>query len=227
MSASSGGELFEPTPRTAMVALLQSQRRDEVEAFLMRTYARPLAMYLSATSYRSLGKPDDLVAGFFACRLGRKEWLAGWAESGLRLRRWLVNGLLFYLREEIRRRSRDRREVTLPEDAPPASLDLAYEQAYAREVVKAACDAAAAICAADGFERHWAIFLRHFVDGRTYEELAQESDLTVGQVNGMARTALTRFRRAMSDLLLRDGADPADLDREIGELLLVLGGRSA
>jgi len=223
----SDGDLFDPTPRTAMVSMLRAQRRDEVEAFLMQTYARPLGLYLSATSYRSIGAPDDLVAGFFASRLGREDWLAGWAESGLRLRRWLVNGLLLHVREEIRRTARDRRQQPLPEDSPPASLDLAFEQAYAREVVQAACDAAASVCAADGFERHWALFLRHFVDGRTYEQLAQESGLTVGQVNGMTRTALVRFRRSISDLLLRDGADPSDLDREIGELLVVLGGRSA
>ena len=218
MSDSPSAELFEPTPRTAMAELLDSQRRGEVVEFLMKAYYAPLAAYLSATSFRSLGEPRDVIAGFFASRLSREEWLEAWRASGLRLRRWLVNGLLFYCREEIRRRRRGAAE-TVPDESIPASADDEFERNYAQFTVRQSFEAGRLQCEAEGFARHWELFVRHHVDGRTYEQLAGESGLTVGQVNGMVRTAGLRFRKAISERLLRDGAEPGDLDREIGRLL--------
>jgi DNA-directed RNA polymerase specialized sigma24 family protein len=222
MSDSPPAELFEPTPRTAMAELLDSQRRGEVVEFLMKSYYAPLAAYLAATSFRTLGEPRDLIAGFFASRLAREEWLDAWRASNLRLRRWLVNGLLFYCREEARRRRRDA-SAEPPEETIPASIDRDFERNYAQYTVRQSFEAARLMCEAEGFLPHWQLFVRHHMDGRNYQQLAKESGLTVGQVNGMVRTAGLRFRKAISERLLRDGADPADLDREIGLLLKSLG----
>lgn len=222
MSDSPPTDLFDPTPRTAMAELLDSHRRGEVVEFLMKSYYAPLAAYLSATSFRTLGEPRDVIAGFFASRLSREEWLEAWKASGLRLRRWLVNGLLFYCREELRRQRRD--QVAEPaEDSIPASVDHEFERAYAQFTVRQSFEAARVQCESEGFLRHWELFVRHHVDGRTYDQLAAESGLTIGQVNGMVRTAGLRFRKAISERLLRDGADPGDLDHEIGLLLESLG----
>ncbi|MFZ9690686.1 MAG: hypothetical protein ACO3EP_01490 [Phycisphaerales bacterium] len=222
MSDSPPTDLFEPTPRTAMAEMLDSQRRGELVEFLMKAYYAPLAAYLSATSYRTLGEPRDLIAGFFASRLSREEWIDAWRSSNLRLRRWLVNGLLFYCREEVRRRRRDASPVPTEEEIP-ASVDRDFERNYAQYTVRQSFEAARLACEAEGFLRHWELFVRHHMEGRNYEQLAKESGLTVGQVNGMVRTAGLRFRKAISERLLRDGANPADLDREIGLLLDSLG----
>lgn len=217
-------DLFDPTPRTAMADLLDSQRRGEVVEFLMKSYYAPLAAYLSATSFRTLGEPRDVIAGFFASRLSRPEWLDAWKDSGLRLRRWLVNGLLFYCREEVRRQRRDQAGPPA-EESVPASVEHEFERNYSQVTVRQSFEAARLQCESEGYARHWDLFVRHHVDGRTYEQLSAESGLTVGQVNGMVRTAGLRFRRAIGERLLRDGAKPSELDREIGLMLDSLANR--
>src|SRR5882672_12709738 len=73
--------------------------RAEVNRHLMSVYAWPLQVYFRGSSDRWLGEPEDIVQGFFADRLDREEFLPGCQESGLRLRRWLMNGFCFYLKE--------------------------------------------------------------------------------------------------------------------------------
>ena len=222
MTDSPRPELFEPTPRTAVIAMLEGRRPEDVRAFLMTQYHEPLAAYISAVDRGRLGEPRDVIAGFFADRLHRKDWLEQWRTSGLRLRRWLVNGLHFYCHEERRRRTRDRVD-DLDDGNVPASIDRVFERAYAVATVRRATEAAALVCAREGFSRHWACFLRHHVGGATHDQIAAEEGCTPGQVANMIRTATRRFRSAVSELLLQDGADPAELDREIGELLSRLG----
>jgi len=212
-------DLFDPTPRTTMVQWMRSNEKPRVRDFLMRTYLVPLAGYLSATSYRRLGEPRDVVAGFFASRLDRDGWLESWRDSGIRLRRWLMTGLLFYCREEVRRQQRTTAvEVEVEEPIVP-SAEQQFESEYAQTLVRSATESARASCETDGLVRHWNLFLRHFVDGATYEVLARDEALSVGQVNGMVRTAMSRFRTAVGEALLMDGADPRELDAEIQALL--------
>lgn len=210
-------DLFDPTPRTTMVQWMKSNERARVREFLMRSYLDPLAGYLAATSFRRLGEPRDVVAGFFASRLDRDDWLESWRDSGTRLRRWLMTGLLFYCREEIRRQQRTA-PVEVEEPIAP-SAEQQFEAEYAQTLVRTATESARAACEADGLVRHWNLFLRHFVEGTTYEVLARDESLSVGQVNGMVRTAMTRFRKAVGEAILMDGADPRELDAEIQALL--------
>jgi hypothetical protein len=216
--SSQRSDLFDPTPRSHMLELMSAERPGDLNRFLMEAYARPLAAYLSATSFRQLGPCDDLVAGFFASRLDRREWIEAWVQSGLRLRRWLVNGLLLYAKEELRRRGRDQ---VVEGDVEPLSpsVERLFDRTYAREVVRLACEQAAASCGADGLSLHWSLFLRHHADGRTYAALAAEEELSEGRVVGFIRTATGRFREAVARLLVRDGANREELDREIAALL--------
>lgn len=216
--SSQRSDLFDPTPRSHMLELLSAERPDDLNRFLMEAYARPLAAYLSATSYRHLGSCDDLVAGFFASRLGRREWIEAWVQSGLRLRRWLVNGLLLYAKEELRRRGRDQAVDGGGEPLSP-SVERLFDRAYAREVVRLACEQAAASCNSDGLSLHWSLFLRHHAEGRSYAALAADEELSEGRVVGFVRTATGRFREAVARLLVRDGASRDELDREIASLL--------
>lgn len=222
MSDSPPAELFEPTPRTAVIEMLDGRRPEDVRAFLMSHYYEPLAAYISAVDRGVLGEPRDVIGGFFADRLDRPEWLERWRESGLRLRKWLVNGLHFYCREQQRRRRRDATVDLVSENIPP-SIDTVVERAYATATVRRATEMASAACAHEGYTEHWACFMRHHMGDATYEQLAAETTHTPGQVANMVRTAARRFRSALGELLLRDGADPADLDLEIGQLLSTLG----
>lgn len=122
-------EHFPETHHTFVLEALDGGRDRELASHVMLVYYRPLCAYFRATTYRALGEAEEIVGGFFASRLSDPTWLARWrAESEARqvpLRRWLLNGLCFYLREESRRQRRDRAilrlglasaEQTLPED---------------------------------------------------------------------------------------------------------------
>ncbi len=74
----------------------------------METYTEPLSNYVAGSSFRSLSTPKDLVSGFFASRLAQTAYFEKWIDSGLPLRRWLINGFLFFLQEEARRRKSER-----------------------------------------------------------------------------------------------------------------------
>jgi hypothetical protein len=63
---------------------------------VMERYAEPLAVFVRGSSLARLGEADEIVNGFFAARLSDAAFLEGWARSGMRLRRWLMNGILFY-----------------------------------------------------------------------------------------------------------------------------------
>jgi hypothetical protein len=223
------GDLFPSTERTWIVDRIRQGERAELQHHLMSTYAGALAGYVSATGFRSLSDPGELVSGFFASRLSQDGWLPAWLESGMRLRRWLMNGLLLYCHERLAERSRDGRTTLLPGDA----LDVAgstedavrtFERVWARGVIEQATLRARQLCDDGGQGRHWELFLRHHVGQRPYAELAPEFGVTEQQAAGMVRTASIKLRRALLEVLVRDGAEERDLDAEIAALLDAMRG---
>ena len=79
--------------------------RDELNAHVMRRYFEPLRAYVKGSGWRGLGESADLVNGFFASRLAKGDYLLKWRDSGMPLRRWLMNGMLLHLHEEFGRRA--------------------------------------------------------------------------------------------------------------------------
>lgn len=222
---------FPRTPRTVMLEAIGDGRAHELAAEIMRLYATPLEIYFSATSFRSLGAPGDIVAGFFCSRLSQPTWLSDWKArheiDRIPLRRWLLNSLNFYLHEEHRRRQRD--QLT-PEAAgsPPGSAardtpERRFERDVSRAIVREALERTRDECAASGQSVHLEVFMRHFIGEEPYETLAPALGLGTTQCAGMARTVASKYRRALAAILVREGADPADLDREIERLMGDLG----
>lgn len=220
---------FPATQRGWLVAQLAQgiNGLSRINGYVMETYTEPLGNYVAGSSFRSMGQPKDLVSGFFASRLAQEGYFERWIESGLPLRRWLINGFLFYLQEETRRRKAERTEA-LPAtpSAEPAAADPnaaeQFDRLWAESMVRSAAGAARERCANEGFNTHWDMFERHFVGGLSYAGLSEEFSVTGGQAASMVRTASIRFRQAMVDLLLRDGATEEELDDEIARLMRAL-----
>lgn len=218
---------FPPTPRTLVHEALDRGDHASLAAHLMAIYEQPLMVYFGATSYRGLGPPRDVVAGFFAARLAREDWLRDWRDScairDIPLRRWLLNALNFYLKEEVRRLARDRRtEGTgdVPQLASEArAAEVQFEREAARSIVGEALRRAREACESAGQSTHFEIFMRHFIDEHPYDRLAHAFGLSESQCAGHARTASAKFRRALMETLLDEGADPSGLDDEIASLL--------
>lgn len=223
---------FPRTPRTVVFESLDEGRAHEVVGGLMALYAEPLEIYFAATSFRGLGEPRDIVAGFFSSRMAQPRWLADWRArheiDQIPLRRWLLTSLNFYLHEEVRRRDRDRRDGTVAADfgtAPtaPPSAERAFERESARSIVGLALERTREACAAAGQARHLEVFMRHFMHQVPYEQLARELAASEGQCAGMSRTVAAKLRRELAAILLEEGVEPDRLNEEIARLLEVLG----
>ena len=219
---------FPRTPRTVLFEAIEDGREHDLAGELMRIYALPLEIYFAATSFRSLGDARDIVAGFFSSRFSQPGWLAEWKTrheiDRIPLRRWLLTSLNFYLHEEYRRRGRDRRAEQLEpaiaaEPSPAGSAERAFDRDSARAIVGEALERTREASHAAGQSAHFEIFMRHLVGHEPYETLAPALGLTPTQCAGMTRTVASKFRRALAEILVREGADPDDLDCEIARLM--------
>lgn len=226
---SSKRDSFPATQRGWLVAQLAqgSAGNARINAYIMETYTEPLGNYVAGSSFRSLGQPKDLVSGFFASRLAQAGYFEKWIDSGLPLRRWLINGFLFFLQEEARRRKSERIDTLSDESSfePVADVSSAaeeFDRVWAASMVRSAASAARERCVQEGFETHWEMFEKHFVGGVSYAEIAESFEVSGGQAASMVRTASIRFKQAVVDLLLKDGATEDELDDEIARLMRAL-----
>jgi hypothetical protein len=96
------------------------ERRRALRTVVMARYFEPLRIYVKGSSYRHLGESAELVSAFFVSRFARDDYLDAWRESRMTLRRWLINGLILSMREEVRRRRRAaKRGMQQTHEAPP------------------------------------------------------------------------------------------------------------
>jgi hypothetical protein len=195
--------------------------RAEINRHLMDIYAVPLRRYLVRTPYRTLGDPADLVAGFFAERLARPRFLQEWRLSGKRLRYWLCNALVFFLKESAREGRRDARyrelAVDVPDESP--SSGQALDREFALAVIRSALERTREHFEAKGSPQHFSMFHEHHADQRPYVELAAEHGVSPARAQVMARTGREVFRRALRDIVGRDCGRLEDVDAEIDVLL--------
>ena len=227
-SAGQSRDSFPMTQRGWLVAQLAQGPTglSRINGYIMQTYAEPLGNYVAGSTFRSLSTSADLVAGFFASRLAQEGYIERWVASNLPLRRWLINGFLFFLQEEVRRRRNERAE-TMPEFAtePTCQAETAVEEfdrLWAASMVRSAASSARERCAGEGFSVHWQMFENHFVGGASYSDLATNFTVTGGQAASMVRTAAIRFRQAVVELLLKDGTTEDELDDEVARLMRAL-----
>jgi DNA-directed RNA polymerase specialized sigma24 family protein len=195
-----------------------------VNEAIMRSYARPLRAYFECTRERWLKNGTEIVHGFFADRLDRPEFFAGWQASGKPLREWLKNSFHFYLREEVRRRKRDRR-VPEREKLPPRSEspppDEVFDRIYAQEIVREALEHTMRECEEAGLGLHWRIFIAHYYHAMPYPQCAAEFGVTEEEAAVKARSAVRRFRSELRAILGRDRFGSGHVDDEIRALLEV------
>jgi DNA-directed RNA polymerase specialized sigma24 family protein len=189
---------------------------------VMRRYYEPLAAYLGATSYRDIDAPSALVAAFFVDRFGDDTYLQAWKASGLPLRRWLVNGLLFWLRTEVRRRRREERrlggahELSLVEHH--AGPDAVFEREWARSIVGDACEVVAQVLQREGESQRWVLFCRHVLDGLSYGEIATAHGCDERDVRNACRLVRSRLEEALLELLRDEGVSEARLESEVARI---------
>ena len=216
--------------------------REEINTHVMSRYATPLRAYVLGSSICRIDDAYALVNGFFASRLSREDFLTAWRDSGLPLRRWLVNGLLLHARErerELRRAARDGAGAgpacvgcacvssTSCRDAEEIGLEPSafeqFERAWSRALLTDACTLAEHELVAEHDANAWEIFRRHHLDGLEYAEIAQQLRMTSAEARTHARRAAYRYERALVRLLRDEGVGDDDMDAEIAWIVEVSG----
>lgn len=218
--------LLDEFPSTQRTFITEAVHRGDIAAarhhVMSRAYA-PLCAYARASSLRNIAPAEDLVGSFFASRFVRDAYLARWVreQPPVPLRRWLVNGLLFYARERVAEERRARRATELAE--PPASIESApwraLERAWRDGVLQAACDRVSELYAREGRADAWRLVLRHILDGAAYPALEAELAIPASSAPMITRTALRRLRAEIDAILAEELADPAERTRELDAIL--------
>lgn len=203
------------------LALGEDGRRAVVQ-HVMSSYALPLERYLRGSSYRSAGEPTELVQGFLAERVTIEDFFTRWMESGMKLRRWLMNGFLFYLRETVRRNQRVPQSLESDPSDDREAAHRQFEREWGLALVARALERARSSCERRGQRTHWEMLERHYLHGVPYAKLIEEYGISAKEAATMVRTAASKLRRAFFDLLDRDGVPESEVDSEIARLMEAL-----
>jgi hypothetical protein len=208
--------------------------RDELNAHVMSRYFEPLCAYVRGTGFRGVDEAADLVNGFFASRLARPDYLMQWRESGMELRRWLMNGLLLHLHERSRA---ERRQVRRAEPRDPGLLERvagsvehapdaerAMDRAWAEAVVEAAVRDTVEALGQAGRAAAWQAFRRHFVDGVSYDALARETGASAKELKAQVKLVQRWLRAGIERVLQQDGVAAEAIEAETDRLVAMLLG---
>ena len=189
---------------------------------LMERYREPLLIYARGSTLRTIAEPDELVHGFFAHFFGDLRNLERWAESGTRLRRWMINGLVLHARGLRRDAARNREtgvlDVLAARAAGTPDAEAAFEAAWARSLLSDAATAVQAELVAEGRSAAWEVFRRHIVNGEAYAVCCPPLGYTVDDGRTVTRMVSIRIRRSLRELLLQEGTPEAEIGSELAAL---------
>ena len=193
---------------------------------IMTRYREPLLAYARGSSLRTVAEPDELVHGFFVAFFERPDGMRRWAESGTRLRRWMMNGLVLHARGIRRDAGRNRETAGIDAAATAASTqpsaEEAFEVAWARSLLSDAATAVQAELVSEGRSAAWDLFARHIIDGRPYAECCPPLGYTIEDGRTVTRMVSIRIRRTLRELLLQEGTPEAEIGRELEALEALL-----
>ena len=218
--------------------LAQDARR-ALRRHVMERYHQPLRAYVKGSSLREIGEADDLVAGFFADRVGSPSFMAEWRASGMPLRRWLMNGIGYYCRGVLRDRMRDRMRQpdAATRDPSATTIDASpldsiadnrraehdFDEAWALELLNAAHERVHADLDAAGRLDEYEVFRRHVLDGLEYSVIGADMGLTRQQCANCVRRVSDRVREALRDVLRAEGVPGSELEAELARIRRLLG----
>ncbi len=215
---------------TGETAAARAESANKARQFVMERYAEPLAVFVRGSSLGRVSETSEIVNGFFAARLSDGAFLEAWSSSGMRLRRWLMNGILFYGQGLIRDNARS---ATRSTSVDPRELDrrvalnsfgeIDFEKAWALTVVREATARAEEQLRREGRGDDYEIFRRHAIEGQPYAMLAAELKKSAQQCASATRLVAQRVRAHLATLLREEGVAEAEIEDEIRSVRELIG----
>ncbi len=211
--------------RAAGDAAGEARAAGVLREYLMERYYDAMRTYVRSGALVRAGEPDEIVGEFFARAVDAPSMLGRWRESGMPLRRWMMNAMAFHCRGMLRDRDRrERREAALEIDAdraPTVGTDAvrAFDRAWAIALAGEAFGIAQRDADARGRPGDSMAFRMHSLDGLPHRTIARELGITESaSVNAVKRVS-ERMREAVRELLRAEGVMAADMDAAVAEVL--------
>lgn len=229
---------FPTTHATWIDDAIESQRHGALRDYFLTRYREPLLALLRVHAPALTHDAEEIVHAFLFRAFGSSpkaaaEYAAQARASGMRMRRYVANGMLFHARGVLRDRTRmDGRITRLPdlEEFPQSALsmaaDEAFERAWAQSIVREAClrvESALQASTRGRMNIAWELFRRHALDGRRYSELVEEFRLDEQQMADLVRSVVRRLRDEIERTLELEGVPTPEISSEIDRLLERLG----
>ena len=203
--------------------------RAALRTHLMQRYYDALQAYVRTPALVELGEPAEIVGEFFARSVDAPEFLRRWRESGMPLRRWMMNAIAFHCRGLLRDRRRDAARTEPVDDdrleairPDPSDAGRAFDRAWAVALAGEAFGIAQAEAEAAGRPDDAMAFRLHALDGRTHAEIAELLGITPAQSGHAVRRVGQAMRDAVHRLLREEGVTADELDRAVEEVLLLV-----
>jgi hypothetical protein len=214
---------------TTQITWLQAQMEVDADAARTHVYAEyfePLCAYVRASSLATLGEPAELVNAFFASRVIDGSYLARWCESGMPLRRYLVNGLLTHTRNTL---LADSRRAKFGRAVDPLELErltathqtsalMALERAWAVRTVTQAHERVQSSFERENRSAWWELFRLHSLQGMSYAQACPLLCIEMSNATNVHRAVVARLKEALRTVLELEGIRPDELDRELASL---------
>lgn len=228
---------FPTTQSTWIDSAIAEDRAGELRDHFLTRYREPLLILLRVHAPGLARDAEEIVHSFLFRAFGcapdaAAEYAARARASGMRMRRYIANGLLFHARGVVRDRARAGNRA----EAPPEELldrtplapaaDEAFERAWAQSIVRDACIRVEAALQASSRGRSniaWELFRRHALDGRRYAELVGEFGLEEQQMADLVRGVVRRLRTEIEQTLALEGVPAPEIASEVSFLLDRLG----
>lgn len=210
---------------------------EALRAHFLSSYREPLLALLRAHAPALAHDAEEIVHAFLLRVFGDSasaatDYAARARASGMRMRRFIANGLLFHARGVLRDRRRmenrfEALEVDWIADYPtlaPAA-DEAFERAWAQSLVREACKRVEQALQESTRGRSnlaWHVFRRHALDGRRYGDLVEELGLSEQQMADLVRGVSQRLRAEIQSALALEGIPGPEIADELDRLLRCL-----
>ncbi len=207
---------------------------------LLRVYCPALQNHLVRNGGMPRHRAEDLVQGFVADKILRKNLLAEADRTRGKFRSFLLKALSNYVASQIRRERAQKRGghaemVALDEErdglASPTLTGGGFDAVWARQILLAALHRMRAACLEQDRETTWSLFecrvLAPAIEGVSpipYDELVRRFDLvSPSRASNLLITAKRMFRRTLREVVRDTVTRDAEVETEIRDLCRILG----
>jgi RNA polymerase sigma-70 factor (ECF subfamily) len=225
---SMGGERRDFHPTLWTVVLRAQNRSPEALEELVRSYWKPIYVYVRRRG-ASADEAKDLTQGFFA-ELLEKDALKGASREKGKFRTFLLTVLQRYLGHEARRaraRKRGGGRAVLSLDFDRAERDFAGapvtdetpERAFTRQWALETLDRALAALERETEPELFRALKPHLAGGPAYAETAGRLGLSLSRLNNLIHRARKRYRDLLRAEVAAAVSTPGEVEEELRNLL--------